>query len=321
MQPFDTIPVPDPAEARRHLIDPAQLPPDHRSGFVALVGRPNVGKSTLMNRLIGERLAIVTRRPQTTRRRMLGILTRAEAQILFVDTPGLHEPADRLGRSMVRAAERALRDADLIVPLLDATRSLRADDRRVLALVQRAASARAIPAINKVDRASPEQVAAIERDVREALPAAAVFRVSALTGAGLDALVAALIERLPQGPRYYPEEQIGDWQLRDLAAELVREQVLLQLRHELPYSVEVWLDEWVDQTPALTLLRATLFVERESQKGIVIGKNGQMLKEIAGAARSSLGEFIGHAVELELRVKVQPRWRQDDAFLRRLGFD
>lgn len=321
MQPFDTIPVPDPSEAQAHLIDPAQLPPGHRSGFVALVGRPNVGKSTLMNRLIGERLAIVTRRPQTTRRRMLGILTRPDAQIVFVDTPGIHEPVDRLGRSMVRAAERALRDADLVMPLLDASARLRADDRRALELVRRAASARAMLAINKIDRGSTEDVAAIERELREAVPAAPVFSISALTGAGIDALLAAVLERLPAGPRYYPEDQIGDWQLRDLAAELIREQVLLKLRHELPYAVEVWLDEWVDHAPDLTLLRATLFVERDAQKGIVIGKNGQMLKDLATGARASLTEFLDHAVEIELRVKVQPRWRDDDAFLERLGLD
>jgi len=320
MTPPDTLPIPDPSTAREHLIDPSRLPPGHRSGLVALVGRPNVGKSTLMNRLLGERLAIVTPRPQTTRRRMLGILTRPDAQIVFVDTPGIHQPIDRLGQYMVRAARRALQDADLIVPLLDASRRLDADDRRVLDLARRTGPERTLVVANKVDRAAAAELAAAEAEIARVFRAAPAFRISALTGDGVDPLLAAMIQRLPEGPQYYPADQLADWQLRDLAAELIREQVLLHLRDDLPYAVEVSLEEWIDQAPDLTLLQATLFVERDSQKGIVIGTEGQMLNQIGAAARSSLEDFLAHPVRLKLRVKVQPGWRRDRAFLKRLGF-
>lgn len=319
MRDYDEIPIPDPEEADSFLINQDNLPPHHKSGFVALVGRPNAGKSTLLNALIGERLAIVTGCPQTTRRRMLGILTREDFQVIFVDTPGIHKPSDHLGRTMVKVAEAALKDSDIVIVLVDSSRALTDEDRRVVRLAAKVARDKVLVALNKSDLDPGPESEKVRAWLKEQLPSASVFSISALTGQGLEELQDALKNMLPLGPRYFPEDQVADWHLRDIAAELIREQVMLQLRDELPWAVEVWIEEWVDRSEDLTFIRATLFVERESQKGMVIGKSGQMLKSIGSGARKTLEDLIGHQVFLELRVKVRKKWKDDQAFLKRLG--
>lgn len=314
------IPIPDPQDASDGLLDQTSLPPDHRSGFIALVGRPNVGKSTLMNQLIGERLAIVTAKAQTTRRRMLGILTRADLQIVFMDTPGVHKPLDALGVAMVRAAEGSIRDADVVVVLIDASDRWTDEDQRAVETVQRTAAQEVILVLNKVDALATRE-ALVDRAaaVQAYFPEAPILTLSALTGEGTDLFLEEVARKLPFGPRFFPEDQLADWPLRDVATEMIREQVLLRLHQEVPYAVEVWLESWVDEAPDLTSLHAVLYVERDSQKGIVIGRGGKMLKQITQGARRSLETLLEHRVNLRIHVRVQPSWRKDQSFLKRLG--
>lgn len=314
------VPIPDPGEAADQLLDPSKLPPNHRAGFVALVGRPNVGKSTLMNRLIGERLAIVTPKAQTTRRRMLGILTLPDMQVVFMDTPGLHKPVDSLGKAMVHAAEGAINDADLVLFMIDAAEGWTVEDQRVAEVIQRASPDQLMIVLNKIDViGNSDTLTERIKALVEPFPDAPVIELSALHGDGMDTFVEAIAERLPLGPRFFPEDQLADWPLRDVAMEMIREQVLLNLHQEVPYAVEVALESWEDVRPNLTVIRALLFVERDSQKGIVIGRGGSMLKTITQGARRSLESLIEHRVKLILTVRVQRSWRKDKAFLKRLG--
>ena len=291
--------------------------PGHKSGFVALVGRPNVGKSTLLNRLLGQKVAIVTPKPQTTRHRVLGIKTLQAAQIVFVDTPGLHRARSLINRRMVEAAERAAADADIIVWVLDATAGLATADREIAEPL--AAERRPVCVVlNKIDRVPRPQLLPILAAVDQVLPGRDVVPVSATKGTNLDALVEVIIRLLPEGPQLYDAETVTDQTERALAQELVREQVLLQTREEVPYAVAVEINTFEDK-PNVTVISATIHVERDSQKGIVVGERGQRIKEIGRAARLELERVLGRRVYLELFVRVQEEWTQRESLLKEFG--
>jgi GTP-binding protein Era len=309
------------------LLLPEELPPDHRSGFVAVVGKPNVGKSTLMNAYLGQKIAIVSPKPQTTRNRLLGILTLerergdiADAQIVFVDTPGIHQPLHKLGEYMVETAVRAIPDADVVLFLVDVSRPPGDEDRQIADLLREQCRAPVLLVLNKADLLAPEEVSSHF----EAYQALGEFDdcllVSALRGDNRDRLLEEAIERLPPGPRYYPEEQVTDQQLRFMAAELVREQVMRHLRQEIPYSIAVVVQEFKERSEDLTYISANIFVERDTQKAIVLGRRGEMIKRIGQDARREIEQLLDARVYLELWVKVRKKWRKDEKELRRLGY-
>jgi GTP-binding protein Era len=296
------------------------IPPDHRSGFVAVVGRPNVGKSTLMNAILGQKLAIVSPKPQTTRNRILGILTLDDLQAVFMDTPGIHRPRHKLGEFMLAEALSTLPDADLVLWVVDVSRLPNDEDRQVAAVLGR----QTLPVIlvmNKIDITPPAVLLEHSQRYRELLPTVAeAIAISALQGQGVPAVVDLLRRYLPLGPRYYPPDQITDVQERFLAAELIREKALLHLREEVPYAVAVDLEEFTERPGGVVYIAARLFVERESQKGILIGHEGAMLKRIGSEARQEIEALLEKRVYLDLRVVVKPKWRRDPAELRRLGY-
>jgi GTP-binding protein Era len=284
----------------------------HRAGVVALLGRPNAGKSTLLNRILGEKLAIVTSKPQTTRSRILGIHTLPGAQILFVDTPGLHAGGKALNAALNEQALAAADDCDAALLLLDPAGGLGADHRALLARL----SARGTPVVVAATRAD------LPVPPPEWLPpdAPPVLRVSGRTGEGVDALVSALVERLPESPPLYPEDALSDRSLRWLAGEEVREAAFEVLAQELPYVLAVEVVDFDESRADLVRIRADLLVERESQKAIVIGRGGETIKRIGVRARPAIEARVGARVHLELRVKVEPRWARRPARLRELGY-
>ncbi|RPI58421.1 MAG: GTPase Era [Chloroflexi bacterium] len=302
------------------------LPPDHRSGFVAVVGKPNVGKSTLMNAYLGQKIAIVSPKPQTTRNRLLGILTLerqrgdvADAQVIFVDTPGIHRPLHKLGQYMVDQAVRAIPDADLVLFVVDVSQPPNEEDLAIGEILRRQREMPVLLVLNKVDLVGEGQAGHAAEyqalgEFRDSIP------ISALQGKNRDRLLEMILKQLPVGPRYYPEEQITDQQLRFMAAELVREAVMMNLRQEIPYSVAVIVDQFKERSQDLTYISATVLVERETQKAIILGHGGEMIKRIGRDARRQIEELLGTRVFLELWVKVRKRWRADEQELRRLGY-
>jgi GTP-binding protein Era len=297
-----------------------QTAPDHRSGFVAVVGRPNVGKSSLMNAWLGQKIAIVSPKPQTTRQRLLGIYTSADAQVIFMDTPGIHDPRHRLGEAMVETALRTIADADLVLFVLDASEPPTADDRIVAAAIRR--SRRETPvvmALNKKDRL-PAGARTDTEAYLALLPTAVWLPISATRGDGCEALLRLIIDRLPPGPRYYPADQVTDQQERFIAAELIREAALTRLHQEVPHAVAVVTEEFKPRGPDMTYIRATMYVERDSQKRILIGQGGRTLKDIGQAARTEIEKMVGSRVYLELWVKVRSKWRENEDDLRLLGY-
>jgi len=295
------------------------LPPDHRSGFVALVGKPNVGKSTLLNAWLGCKLAPVSPKPQTTRTRLLGILTRPEAQVIFVDTPGIHQPSTKLGEYMVATARRAVKDADVVVFLVDATEPPDGGDEEIARLLAQG-PATALLALNKVDLVPAAEVPARLAAYQALGNFTVALPISALTGYNLDTLLEQLIALLPLGPRFYPEDQLSDQQERFIAGELIREQALHLLEQEVPHAIAVMVDEFRERENGMLYIAATIYTEKDSQKGIVIGRNGAMLKRIGSAARQALEAFFERRVYLELWVKVRHNWRRDERALRQFGY-
>jgi GTP-binding protein Era len=295
-----------------------ELPPDHRSGFVAVIGRPNVGKSTLMNYYLGQKVAIVSPRPQTTRQRLLGILTRPDAQVIFVDTPGIHRPLDKLGEYMAETTRRAIVDADVVLWLVDLADTPGRQDREIATWLVEAPQV--ILALNKMDLVPPDELSVRAESYHALVPAAEWLPIAATTGEGCVRLLQSIIASLPLGPRYFPEEQITDQQERFIVAELVREQVLTYLYEEVPHAVAVMVEEFKERRADLMYISATVYVERETQKGILIGKGGQMLRTIGAAARGQIEELLQARVYLELWVKVRKNWRKDEKELRRLGY-
>jgi GTP-binding protein Era len=297
-------------------------PEGFKSGFVALAGRPNVGKSTLMNAFMQQKIAIVTPRPQTTRIRQLGIITEPDYQMIFVDTPGIiRKPRHKLDEFMVDAAEETLADADIVLWLVDSTEAPGPDDEAIAeklrALPERS---KVVLGINKLDALSADQVLPRSEAFRALVPDAPWIMFSASTGAGLQELLEMLVVRLPEGPMYYPPDQITDAFLRDIAAEMIREQLMLQLRDEVPYGTAVQVVDFKEQPGEPTYISANIFVERDSHKGIIIGKNGAQLKSIGMAARKEIEEMLDDKVFLDLWVKVEPQWRRDENALKRLGY-
>ncbi|MFL5805064.1 MAG: GTPase Era [Roseiflexaceae bacterium] len=289
-----------------------------RTGFVALVGRPNVGKSTLLNALLGQKVAIVSPKPQTTRMSLRGILTRPDAQIIFVDTPGIHDPRTRLGSFMVEQARRAIPDADVVCFLVDITLPPGRLDRRIADLVRRSRAPR-ILVLNKVDRLKPHAEAHLEA-YRALGPWDMEVAISARKREGLETLLDQIVGRLPPGPPHYPLDQLTDQSVREQAAELVREQVLRNTEQEVPHGVAVEIEEWEEKEQAI-YIRLTIYVEKESQKGILIGAGGEMLKRIGSSARLGIEAMLGRQVFLDLWVKARPNWRDDPASLYWLGYD
>ena len=301
---------------------PEELPEDHRSGFVAVIGRPNVGKSTLMNAILGEKIAIVSPKPQTTRLRQLGILTEPDKQIVFVDTPGIHDPRTPLGTFMVEVAVDALRDADVILFVVDVSVPPTAEDRRIAELIEQAgAGAATLLVLNKADLAAGPDALKARVDEHSALvPLADWVTTIATSSAGLPDLMARLVKKLPRGPRYYPQDQLSDVAVRDIVAEIIREKALLNLDEEVPHGVATQVEEFKQRSDDLTYIHAVIYVERESHKGILIGKGGRMLKTISQQAREEIEGLLGTRVYLELWVKVMKNWRRDENALRRLGY-
>lgn len=296
--------------------------PDFRSGHVAVVGRPNVGKSTLINTLLGQKVAAVSPKAQTTRRRQLGILTTERAQIIFVDTPGIHNPRHKLGEFLNQEAEEALPGVDVVLFLVDASEEPTDDDKWIAIRLSRFKQRTPLVlAPNKVDLVPADALAPRLEAYQALVPEGTeTVPLSATTGEGLDTLLAALTAHLPVRPMEYDPEQVTDYYERDIAAELIREACLFHLRDEVPHGVAVRIDEFTERGDEGAYIAATVFVERESQKGIAIGRGGEMLKRIGTTARQQIEEMSGRKVFLELRVKVLKEWRKDEKAMKRLGY-
>ncbi len=322
----DQLPSPQPspaADLRLDLEIPGSMipvaPPNFRSGFVGIIGRPNVGKSTLMNALIGQKIAITSPVAQTTRNRLRGILTTPTAQIIFVDTPGIHKPHHELGKVLVQNAKVAIQSVDVVLFVVDGTTELGGGDRYITDLLKHA-EASVLLGINKAD-VQPGDRPDIDESYRHLAHQQGwtVVKFSALTGEGLQSLQAELIQHLEPGPYYYPPDLVTDQPERFIMGELIREQILLHTREEVPHSVAIAIDR-VEEAPDITRILATIHVERKSQKGILIGKGGTMLKAIGTAARQQIQKLIMGKVYLELFVRVQPKWRQSRLHLAEFGY-
>lgn len=295
------------------------------SGFVCILGRPNAGKSTLLNALVGERLAIISPKPQTTRNRILGIVhipqqgKRGGAQVVLIDTPGVHKPDSSLGRKMMVEVREALEGCDLILLIVDVAKRLGAEDEFALKMAQQTGTP-VFLLLNKVDLLRDKKaLLPIIEDYRKRHDFKEVIPLSALKKEGLDLLLEKLVEALPAGPRYFSEDQITDQPVRFMAAEIIREQVLLATKEEVPYATTVVVDQF-EEGPRLTRVAATIYCDREGQKAILVGKGGQMLKKIGTAARHNIERMLGTKVYLELFVKVQPGWRDSRAFVDELDW-
>jgi GTP-binding protein Era len=301
---------------------------DHRSGFVAIAGRPNAGKSTLLNRILGRKIAGVTPKPQTTRRRLLGIKTLPDVQMLFVDTPGIFTARDLLGERMVETAKETLRDADVVLWLVDASAGVDRDDEEISELIA-SLRRRVVVVLNKVDAVPKPRLLPIIERLSQLLPDCQPIPISALRGHNVDTVLAAVGELLPSGPQLYPADDLTDETERVLAAEIVREKVMLQTRNEIPYAVAVTVEEFTEKSDprakdaagarSLVVIKAAIHVARESQKAIVIGKRGARIKEIGQAARPEIEDLLGARVYLDLYVRVQPDWTKDPNRLREFG--
>ncbi|MEW6721007.1 MAG: GTPase Era [Thermodesulfobacteriota bacterium] len=293
-----------------------------KSGFVALLGRPNVGKSTLMNRILGARIAIVTPKPQTTRDRIAGIYTEDRGQIVFLDSPGIHKPHRALNAYMVRTAQRIGEEADIVAHIVDDREIGRGGEN---ALVREILSRLPVPKVlvlNKVDRMEPAAAEARRAELEKEGSYVKTFLVSAAKGTGVDAFLSALFGMLPEGPAFFPEEDLTDLPMRFIAKEVIREKLFRELEEEIPYSVAVQIAEYKEEPEKnLVRIRADILVERESQKGIVIGRGGAALKKIGTASRLELEKETGSRVYLELFVKVEKDWSKNERMLRRLGYE
>jgi GTPase len=299
---------------------PNDVPP-YKAGFVAIMGRPNVGKSTLVNALLQQKIAAVSPRPQTTRKRQMGILTTDRMQAIFLDTPGVHQPLHKLGENMNQEALDALQESDVIIFLVDASQPPQPEDRMLADQIR--ATTRSKPtllALNKIDRLPADNLQTSQEAFEALLPATESLLVSATHGDNLDRLVKILTGWLPDGAAFFPEDQITDLYERDIIADLIREAALNLLRDEVPHGIAVRIDQFLEREDSGAYIEATVFVERESHKGIVIGQNGSMMKKIGMAARLGFEATSGRKVFLRLRVKVRKNWRDDEKVLRAFGF-
>jgi GTP-binding protein Era len=290
-----------------------------RSGFVSIVGRPNAGKSTLLNALVGQKVAIVADKPQTTRTSIQGVASAPGSQIVFLDTPGIHRGDSSINKRMMDAVRAALEERDLLVFLADATRSPNEQDRQAVDLVRKIGTP-VILVLNKIDLVKEKaRLLPVIEQYKSIFDFADYVPISALKGKGVEELRKTIIGRLPEGPAYFPEDHVTDQPERFLAAELVREKVLLATRQEVPHSVAVTVDKW-EETPRLTRIYATIRVERPGQKGIIIGAKGATLKQVGTQARQEMERLFGVRIYLDLHVRVQPGWREKPAFLNALDW-
>ena len=291
---------------------------EFRSGFVAVVGRPNAGKSTLVNRLVGQKIAIVTSKPQTTRNRIQGIVTKPQGQIVFIDTPGLHEADSALGRQMMQEVAAALEGIDVLLLMVDASRVLLHADDLLLEKAKRFRG-KTILALNKVDRLAKPKLLPLIDSFAKAFEFAAIVPISALNGAGCEELLDEILKQLPEGEPYFPEDQVTDQPERFLAAEIIREKAIQVMYHEVPYALAVVVEKY-EETPKLLRIEAVMNVERDSQKKILIGHKGEMLKKIGTEARKELEGILASKIYLGLFVKVAPDWRENPQKVRELDW-
>ena len=296
---------------------------DTRAGFVALIGEPNAGKSTLLNKMVGAKVSIVTHKVQTTRARIRGIAIEGQSQIVFVDTPGIFRPRRRLDRSMVKAAWGGASDADIVVLLIEAHRGLTEGAQAIIDRL-RDEMPRGKPvalAINKIDRVKAEVLLALAQKVNEAFPFVKTFMISAERGHGVDALREWLAAEVPEGPWFYPEDQIADLPMRMIAAEMTREKLTLRLHEELPYQLTVETEKWEDKPDGSTRIDQIVYVSRDGHKGIVLGNGGETIKAIGVAARAEISTFLDRKVHLFLQVKVRENWQEEAERYSEMGLD
>ncbi|MFJ7679301.1 GTPase Era [Peribacillus sp. NPDC097264] len=293
----------------------------YKSGFISIIGRPNVGKSTFLNRVIGQKIAIMSDKPQTTRNKVQGVLTQNDSQMIFIDTPGIHKPKHKLGDFMMKVATNTLKEVDLILFMINAEEGYGRGDEFIIEKLQ-SVKTPVFLVVNKIDTMHPDDLLPIIEKYQKLYPFAAVVPISALEGNNVDTLLAQIKEHLPEGPQFYPADQVTDHPERFIISELVREKVLHLTREEIPHSVAVVIDsiKKMDNSDTINVM-ATIIVERDSQKGIVIGKQGKMLKEVGSRARVDIENLLGSKVFLELWVKVQKDWRNKASQLRDFGFD
>ena len=294
------------------------MPNEFKSGFIAIVGRPNVGKSTLLNSLVGEKVAIVSNRPQTTRNRLMGVVCDEKYQMVFVDTPGIHKPRTQLGNFMMQAVQEGMEGIDALLVLVDVT-AVGPGDRQIAEDMSR----KKLPVLlllNKIDLVQPQELLRII-DIFKEMPFAAILPISAKTGEGLDTLRKELLSRLPAGPKYFPDDMLTDQPERVLCAELIREKALRHLRDEVPHGIGVEILRMEKKSDNLMEVHADIYCEKDSHKSIIIGKHGAMLSLIGKEARIDIESLLGMRVNLQLWVKVRPDWRNSKADLRTLGYD
>ena len=294
------------------------MPNEFKSGFIAIVGRPNVGKSTLLNSLVGEKVAIVSNRPQTTRNRLMGVVCDEKYQMVFVDTPGIHKPRTQLGNFMMQAVQEGMEGIDALLVLVDVT-AVGPGDRQIAEDMSR----KKLPVLlllNKIDLVQPQELLRII-DIFKEMPFAAILPISAKTGEGLDTLRKELLSRLPAGPKYFPDDMLTDQPERVLCAELIREKALRHLRDEVPHGIGVEILRMEKKSENLMEIHADIYCEKDSHKSIIIGKHGAMLSLIGKEARIDIESLLGMRVNLQLWVKVRPDWRNSKADLRTLGYD
>ncbi|MBD8028316.1 GTPase Era [Ureibacillus sp. Re31] len=293
----------------------------YKSGFISIIGRPNVGKSTFLNRVIGQKIAIMSDKPQTTRNKIQGVLTRDQSQMIFIDTPGIHKPKHKLGEFMIKVSKNTLREVDLIMFMVNAEQGLGKGDEFILELLE-GTKTPVFLVVNKIDQIHPDELVNIIETYKGKFPFAEIIPISALQGNNVDNLLVAIEKYLPEGPQYYPADQVTDHPERFIISELIREKVLHLTREEIPHSIAVVIDKIKrdEENEHMIRVQATIMVERDSQKGIVIGKRGALLKEVGTLARKDIEMLLGSKVYLELWVKVQKDWRNKSTHLRDFGY-
>ncbi|MEK9198747.1 GTPase Era [Ureibacillus sp. 179-F W5.1 NHS] len=293
----------------------------YKSGFISIIGRPNVGKSTFLNRVIGQKIAIMSDKPQTTRNKIQGVLTRDQSQMIFIDTPGIHKPKHKLGEFMIKVSKNTLREVDLIMFMVNAEQGLGKGDEFILELLE-GTKTPVFLVVNKIDQIHPDELVNIIETYKGKFPFAEIIPISALQGNNVDNLLVTIENYLPDGPQYYPADQVTDHPERFIISELIREKVLHLTREEIPHSIAVVIDKIKrdEENEHMIRVQATIMVERDSQKGIVIGKRGALLKEVGTLARKDIEMLLGSKVYLELWVKVQKDWRNKSTHLRDFGY-
>lgn len=291
-----------------------------KSGFVAIIGRPNVGKSTLMNQVIGQKIAIMSDKPQTTRNKIHGVYTTDDAQIVFLDTPGIHKPTSKLGDYMMKVAKNTFGEVDAILFLVDVAEGLGGGDRFIIEQLKLIKTP-VILVLNKIDKVQPEELLPIIKKYNELYPFAEIIPVSALHGNNVTTMLDQIVKYLSPGPQYYPADQVTDHPEQFVCAELIREKILHLTREEIPHSIAVGIEDMRVQENGVVHISAVIYVERDSQKGIIIGKNGSLLKQVGAGARKDIEALLGSKTFLELWVKVKKDWRNQERVLRDLGFN